>query len=254
MLTLKKQPEVKTTAVVIPASSSGFQPPPVAPSTNKVNTQGAALPDKKNRQSGVYNQSVAAGQTLPLTCVGTQFYVLFTSAPINIRPSKGSFNSYNTGQGLQLDDENAFTQLELQNNTANAIVVSVFVGFQEFIDKTLILNNVTNPNVAYPTYPTASAAATVNINDLSGQQFTDINGKKWYAISRVAILIFNTDTGTTYLVQLKGANTSNGKAIAAVYPSTAIRLDFSGDYALATGGANVNAIVSEIYNAIPATS
>lgn len=231
-----------------------FIAPPVAGGNNRVNTQGVTLPDKRNRTSNVFNQSVAAGQTLPIPCVGTQFYVLFTSAPINIRPSRGSFNPYNTGQGLQLDEETAFNQIELQNTTANAIVVSVFVGFQDFIDRTLILNNVTNPAVAFPTYPTPNAANVININDLSGTGFTDVNGKKWIAVNRVAILVFNLDTGATYLVQLKGANTSSGKAIAASFPTTGLRLDVTGDYAMATGGGNINAIVSEIYNAIPSTS
>lgn len=153
-----------------------------------------------------------------------------------------------------MDDANAFTQVEFQNPTANAVVVSLFVGWQEFIDRTLIINNVTNPAVVNPTYPTPNTAASIAINDLSGQTFTDINGKKWIAISRVAILVFNTDTAATYLVQLKGAATSSGKAIAAVFPQTAVRLDVTGDYAMATGGGNINAIVSEIYNAIPSTS
>lgn len=231
-----------------------FVPPPVAGGNNRVNTQGVPLPDKRNRTSNTFNQTVAPGQVLPIPCTGTQFYVLFTSAPISIRPSRGTFNAYNTGQGLRLDDETAFNQIELQNTTANTIVVSVFVGYQDFIDQTLIINNVTNPNVVFPTYPTPSIAATININDLSGTQFTDINAKKWYAISRVAILIFNTDSGSTYLVQKSGSAVSNGPAIGAVFPLTAIRLDVSGNYTMATGGGNINVVVSEIYNAIPATS
>lgn len=243
----------------LPTVKSGFAPPPSATTTNRVNTSGAALPDKRNRVSNVYNVTVPAAVNgvpgvLPQVCTGTQFYVLYTSAPINIRPSKGSYNTYNIGQGLQLDNENAFSQVEFQNPTANPVVVSLFVGWQEFIDRTLILNNVTNPAVVYPTYPASGAAATININDLSGTTFTDINGKKWVAISRVAILIFNLDTGATYLVQKAGSAVSNGPAVGVSYPSTAIRLDITGNYTMATGGGNINAIVSEIYNAIPATS
>lgn len=245
---------LKATAVVVPQSNGGFKPPEVAPATNIVNTQGAALPDKKNRTSLFINASIPAGGTLPFAATGTQFYVLVTSAPISIRPSKGSFNSYNVGQGLQLDEVNAFSSIEVKNETANAIAVSIFVGFDSFIDNTLILNNASNPAVAYPTYPTPNAAATININDLSGTSFTDINGKKWIAVNRVAILIFNTDTGSTYLVQKSGSAISNGPAIASVFAQTAVRLDVTGNYTMATGGANINVIVSEIYNAIPSTS
>lgn len=245
---------LQKTAVITPPANSGFTPPPVAPKSNTVNTQGAALPDKKNRTSLFINASIPANSTQTYAAPGTQFYVLAASAAINIRPAKGSFNSYNIGQGLNLDEINAFSALEVQNPTANPIAVSIFVGFDSFIDNTLILNNATNPSVAFPTYPTANAAATININDLSGTGFTDINGKKWIAVNRVAILVFNTDSGATYLIQKSGSAVSNGPAIGAVFPLTAIRLDVSGNYTMATGGGNINVVVSEIYNAIPATS
>ena len=245
---------LRATAVVTPPSNSGFKPPETAPATNVVNTQGAALPTKKNRTSLFINASIPANSVVPFAAQGTQFYVLVTSAAVNIRPSKGSFNTYNVGQGLQLDETNAFASIEVQNTTANAIAVSIFVGFDSFIDNTLILNNASNPAVAYPTYPTPSVAATININDLSGTAFTDVNGKKWIAVNRVAILVFNLDTSASYLIQLKGANTATGKAIASSFPTTGLRLDVTGDYAMATGGGNINAIVSEIYNAIPSTS
>lgn len=245
---------LKTTAVVTPPANSGFTPPVTAPAGNTVNTQGAALPNKKNRTSLFINASIPANSTLPFAAPGTQFYVLVTSAGINIRPSKGSFNSYNVGQGLQLEIENAFSSIEIQNVTANPIAVSVFVGFDSFIDNTLILNNASNPSVVLATYPTPSTAATIAIVDKSGVAFTDINGGKWIAVNRVAILVFNTDSGATYLVQKAGSAVGNGPAIAAVFPLTAIRLDVTGNYSMATGGGNLNVIVSEIYNAIPSTS
>lgn len=245
---------LQKTAVVTPPANSGFTPPPVAPKSNTVNTQGAALPDKKNRTSLFINASIPANSTVPFAAQGTQFYVLVTSAPVNIRPSKGSFNAYNVGQGLQLDEENAFSSIEVQNTTANPIAVSIFVGFDSFIDNTLVLNNASNPAVAFPTYPTPNAAATINITDKAGTAFTDINGGKWIAVNRVAILVFNTDSGATYFIQKSGSAVSNGPAIGAVFPLTAIRLDVTGNYTMATGGGNINVIVSEIYNAIPSTS
>lgn len=248
------RPQPTNTSVAVAPSNTGFVPPATPPGNNRVNTSGAALPDKKNRQSIIQSYTLPAGGTQPIAVVGTQFYILFTSAPILVRPSKGSFNSYNTGQGLALDDENAFASLELKNNTANVIVVSIFVGFQDFIDNTLIVNNVSNPAVAFPTYPVANAAATINIVDKSGGTFTDINGNNWIAINRVAILIFNLDSGATYLIQKSGSAVSNGPAVAAIFPLTAVRLDFSGNYTMATGGGNLNVIVSEIYQAIPQTA
>lgn len=251
---IRPEPVTGVPAVSVAPSNSGFTPPLVSPANNRVNTSGAALPDKKNRQSSVTNFTIPANSTTQVAGTGTQFYLLFTSAPVAIRPAKGSFNTYNTGQGLGLDDQNAFASLEIQNTTANTIVVSLFIGFQEFIDRTLIINNVTQPAVAYPTYPVANAAATVTIADLSGTTFSDINGKKWIAVSRVAILVFNLDSGATYLIQKSGSAVSNGPAIGAVFPLTAVRLDISGNYTMATGGGNINVIVSEIYQALPSTS
>jgi len=73
---------------------------------------------------------------------------------------------------------------------------------------------------------------------------------KWYAVNRVAILIFNPDAGVTLLLQKAGSVVANGPAIGIIYPTTSLRVDASGNYCLQLGGANINAVVSEIYNAV----
>jgi len=154
---------------------------------------------------------------------------------------------------MNLDELNAFTMMEVRNNNSFVVVFELFVGFQGFIDNKLILSNSLYPQIAYPTYPTASAAAAVAINDLSGTKFTDINGGSWYALYRVAIVISNTDSGVTLNLQKAGAATSSGPAIVTIFPLTSIRIDVSGNYSLSIGGGNVNAIVSELYSALAAT-
>jgi hypothetical protein len=215
---------------------------------------GIAPNGTRAKGSQIITNVVAANGTLPLRVSGSQFYMLASSAAVDIRPmaagSVGFFDTIVTGTGKNFNDINAFEQLEVKNNNNFAVVFSLFVGWDDYIDKRLIVASNTNPQVAYPTYPTPNAAAIVDITDLSGQAFTDINGGKWYAINRVAILIFNPDTGVTLLVQKATSIVGNGPAVGIVYPQTSLRLDFSGNYRLNLGGANINAVVTEIYNSV----
>lgn len=186
---------------------------------------------------------------------GNLFYVLSTSAPLTIQPVRagatGSANIFGVAQGSPVND--GFETLSIQNFSLFPIVALIWVGYNSFINDQLTLVNSSYAQVAYPTYsnPALSPAAVVNIPDLSGQPFLDINGKKWGALSRVAILVFNTDSGQTLLLQLATATTGNGNSVGVIYPLTPVRFDFSGNYRINNGGSNINAVVSEIYNAIP---
>lgn len=229
-----------------------FQRPPVVVTNNRVNSQGIVPANTRGRSSLRYANVLPAGKSLQIPANGTQFYFRTATATISARPNGGVFSDYVQGEGLQLDLDNTFSVVEVKNNNSFDVIFELFVGFQGFIDNKLIIANNLYPQVAFPTYPTASAAATVDITDKSGTQFTDVNGNKWYALSRVAIVISNTDSGTTILVQKAGSAVANGPAVAAVFPLTSIRLDISGNYRLNIGGGNINAIVSEIYQAIAA--
>lgn len=229
----------------------------VATGNNRTNSSGLPLASLRARGSQYITNIIPAGTTanpavLPVPAAGTQFYVLFASAPIGIRPSGGIFDTYSQGTGLNLDIENQFNLLEVSNSNPFPIVFQIFVGFDSYIDNRLILANSLTPAVVYPTYSTASSATDIAINDLSGQAFVDINGKKWYAVQRAAILVFNPDTGVTLFVQAKGAATSSGPAVGVVYPQTSLNLPITGDYAISVGGGAINAIVSEIYTALAA--
>src|SRR5882757_170250 len=228
-----------------------FQAPSVDRSNNRTNTQGLPPALTQFRASFRYANIVAAGQTLPVPCSGTQFYLRITTAPIQIKPSGGVFGEFAQGQGMQLAEENAFDMLQVRNLTAQPVVFELFVGFQGFIDNTLIVPLDTNRVVAFPTYPTANAATTVNFVDKSAQAFTDINGNQWYALYREAIYISNVDGGVTYLLQKSGSVVANGPAVIAIFPTTTLRLPYSGNYTLNVGGGNINVIASEGYIAIP---
>jgi len=227
-----------------------FRSPATVKTTNRVNTGTRPQPGPWKGSVRIAN-IVAAGETLPVPCQGTQFYFRTLTAQIKCRPNRGAFSDFNQGEGLNLDEQDSFSLLEIKNEQTFPVVFEIHVGFQGFIDNKLILADTLYPNVVYPTYSTPSSAASVAINDLSGQAFTDINGNQWYALNRIAIIVCNTDTGVTLLLQRASSVVANGPAIAAIQPTFSLNYPASGNYKLHLGGANINAIVSEIYRAIP---
>jgi hypothetical protein len=223
----------------------------VATGSNRLNATDQIIGSPINRTSQKITGVLPAGGVMPINVPGKTFYLSYASNPLLIRPYPGgSFNSYDVGTGIKL--EHGFTRLDIQNPLVIPVLFQVFIGFDEFIDNRVILAQSQFPLVAYPTYPTANAAATITITDRSKQAFNDINGNSWYAVSREAIYLYNIDAGTTYLLQKAGANTSSGPAIGAVYPTTSLRKAVSGNYVIATGGGNINMIVSELYYSIAA--
>lgn len=222
--------------------------PAVAPAP--VNSTGKNIIADSGGTNITYTNIINAGQTLTIPAIGNTFYLAVSSGTLNITPSNGSTNPYQQGTGLRQSNTNTFNQLQVENPGAGPIAFYIVIGFDQFIDKRIYLQNNASPQVAFPTFPTANAATSLAIIDLSGTEFTDINGNKWFAIVRTAILVFNVDTGTTLLLQKAGGSGSS-PAVGAIYPQTSLRFDVSGNYALNNGGGSLNCIVSEIYQAIP---
>ena len=203
----------------------------------------------------IFNLPIPAGKSTQIDHPGEMAYLVLTTAPVQMRArSKTGIQTYSTfvqGQGFRDGD---FSSVEILNPNSFDVVVSVWVGENNFVDNTLIVNNQQVSQVANPTYPDPGGAPAMNvdIDDLSGNPFTDINGNKWLSLYRVMILISNLDSGVVLLVQ-KSGGTGSSPAILAVQPLTDRAIPVSGDYTMNNGGANLNCIVSEIYAAIPAT-
>jgi len=235
-----------------------FQPPSSVRTTNRVNTSGQ--PPSKDAWLGAIRVAnivpAAVGSqpgSLQVPAFGTQFYFRVCTATLKAKTKTTAFSEYNQGEGQNFAPDNAFDLIELRNENTYPVVFELCISFAGFIDNKLILATGTDFRVAYPTYDTANSAASVAINDLSGSQFDDINGNSWYALWRECILVFNAAAGVTLLLQEAGSVVANGPAVGIIYPVTSIRFDFGGNYTLNTGGGNIDAIVSEIYHAIPAT-
>jgi hypothetical protein len=189
---------------------------------------------------------------------GTRFYVLAASSPLTIRTVRGGSSSaanvFGIAQGAPVKD--GFDGIIVSNPNPFPVVGLVWVGFDDFVNNQLTLVSSSYQQIAYPTQPSASfAGPIIQIPDLTGQTFTDVNGNKYGAVQRVAILVFNTSTGVT--LSLQKAQSSPGSATAnavgLIGPGLPVRFDFGGNYSISIGGAAVPAIVSEIYNAFPTT-
>jgi len=218
-----------------------------------LNSSGKVLPVQRAQRSAIVPVLIPANSTIPIAAAGTQFYVLQTSAAVNIRVSGGAFNTYYAGTGENYVVEQPFSNLEIQNPYSTNISCLIFVGFSDFIDKRLYLTNSQFPQVVYPTAPVPNVAASIAINDRSGTQITDINGNLYWAVKRFAVVISNFDTGTTYILQKAGGTGGITPGLLGVFPQTNVNLPIDGNYSLATGGGNINCIVSEIYQVIPVT-
>jgi len=241
---------------------NNFPTPQLVPTTKAVIDQSAvatksAAPVSAGNNQAIWNVSIPAGQTFLIPGIGTFYEVIVASGAIAIRCSSNSFTGqYNPIQPGFGQRDLDFTKLEVQNlSKTNAVAVSIIVGTGAFTNRQLIVDTNSTPPVAYPTNPVPLATTRIDIPDLSGTQFSDVNGNAWIAVNRVGILIFNLDTGDTYRLLSYGSTNPTGPAIAAIPPAPLpIQIPVSGNYSIYIGGSTINMIVSEIYNAIPASS
>lgn len=198
--------------------------------------------------------SIAAGATLPFPGKSSYFYFDALSAGLEARVYKNGSpslqNTYAQGTGLNFQP-GTFDTLEIFNPNAFAVVFSVRVGFGNFIDNRSILGGAANLPVANPTYPTPGTTTTINIPDLSGSAFADINGTIWLALNRISLEVTNFATSTDLILQKAGAAVNNGPGVIGILSRTSLLLNLAGNYAISNGGGATNCIVSEIYNAIP---
>ena len=214
----------------------------------------AETPGSSN-DSTIWNFTIPAGETYLLSQDGTSFEFTVQTGPVSVRRRNGKFasqyNEFANGTGVR---NVTFSSLEIKNLSKTApVVCQMVVGSANFINNTLNLINggLGAQQVVNPVYPVAIAAKVIDIPDLSGASFTDINGKKWLAIQRIAIEVFNTDAADVYFLQKFHATSLADGSVGAVQPKTPVRFDFAGDYTIQQA-ANINAIVNEIYSAIPA--
>ena len=190
-----------------------------------------------------------AGSRFEIAQAGNNFYVILATGGVFIQPQGGQKNEYTPGTGLYTP-EAPFPLLQISNESAENIVISVFVGFGQYIDNRLIVADPLVSDVAFPTYPVPNAALEVDVPDRTNTQITDANGTNYLAIARVGIYVTNLDTGVTYFIWNEDGS-AGAVALLGIPPSQCSVYGANGNFKIAPNGAgNVNAIVSEVYKAI----
>lgn len=201
------------------------------------------------RASQVVTTIIPANSSIPLFVAGNEFYLTLATDVVRIKPNKGSESKYTQGTGSR-EVQNPFDQLQLFNDTPNNIIISIFIGFGQYIDNRVILYDPLVKQIVYATYPVANSAATINILDRSGEAIVDINGTNFLALARVGIYVSNIDLASSYSIENL---TGTVGAALVVFPQTDIVFPVSGNYRIHVPASTVNAIVSEVYNAVTPT-
>lgn len=223
-----------------------------ATGSNRTNSSGQAPRNVTLRGSLTYSNVIPAGGTLQIPAAGNEFYVQVTTGTINIQPDNGVSNPYDSGTGLQLDLSNSFSLLQVKNPNAFAVVFQIFVGFDQFIDRRLYLNQNLTPQITIPTVP-LSGSTVILIPDLGGSQQT-VDGVKWNLIQRSNLLVGNADSGATYILQRKTAPVTTAPFPGfPIYPLTSFNIASTGDFSMSAGGGAMLAYVFETYSALRAT-
>lgn len=221
---------------------------PRAAVASRGNRPGVVPQVGENRSSQIITTIIPANGVTPVDQAGTTFYLPLATGTVYIKPSSGSQNQYTQGTGERAM-QNPFTRLEIQNKNPFNVIISIFVGFGDYIDNRAILYNPLVSNIVYPTYPVPNAAGNILIPDLSGGAFIDLNGNNFLALSRVAVYISNLDTGLTYTL----TDTAATKSVLAVPPGTDIVFPVNGNLRIHVPSGVVNALVSEVYSSVTPT-
>jgi hypothetical protein len=235
-----------------------ISPYPVATNSNRTSSQGIAPTFQRYKTSQIVRVLLSVGQTLPVPVAGDRFYVVASSYAVQIRPGNMAENLFYPGTGLKLDPQNAFDILHLRNSHAsNAVYLELFVGFDEYDDRRLTFPSVQFSQVFLPVYdyihPALSGGATANlvVPDRSGQVVTQLDGTKFYALSRQLLILFNDSASVNHLLSYFSAGPGFNYCGVA-YPKTSLQLPVTGALRVLTqDGSNLAAYISEVYNCLP---
>lgn len=199
------------------------------------------------RSSQTITTIIPAGGSTIISQAGQEFYLVLATGPVLIKPNNGSFNQYVQGTGEIANARNLFNNLQVKNpNTVSSVIISIFVGFGDYIDNRAILFNPLVVNAVYGTYPVTNSLVDILIPDLSQTSITDVNGVSRLALSRETIQVFNLDSGV--VINIK--NMALTKTVAVVQPLFSATLPMSGDFKIHSPSAMLNCIVSEIYSTV----
>jgi hypothetical protein len=244
-----------------PAGTAGSpQATTIAQGSNATNAGGfGSVPSALSeavQTSKIWNVSIPAQSdgvpgTLTISASGTQFYVILASAPVNIRVANGIYNSFSTNNKLML--KKPFNGMEIQNENAFPVALSLFVGWDDFTSYSFTLTNQEEDLATYETSPEPQTSARIVIPDLSGQTFEAADGSTQIAVSRSMIIISNVDASQGLFLQGGLTSSTNNSGVLWIPAGQSLQHLSGGNFCLTINAStSVNAAVSEIYNSIPA--
>jgi hypothetical protein len=185
-----------------------------------------------SRSSIVITVTIPANGVLPYPVYGESFYFLGATAPIEAKTDKTSYKPYRKGTGENFPAELRFTRLEIKNDNAFAVQVTLWAGFGQYID---------NRFEIVDTFTSIQGWVSSQINAGASAIFT--GAPVGSQIQRKAIVVSNIDANNTLVIRDK-----NNNFCCAVFPNTSITLPISGEVRVFNPtGANIQCYVSEVW-------
>jgi hypothetical protein len=230
---------------------------------NAQSSSGAQVQATANQLAGSIAMSIPANSTLPQSIQGSFFYIQAASAAIEVKVGGSDFNVYAPGTGYRMpkipnpsvpgaEIQSSFALMQIRNPNDFPVAFAIFVGFGDFIDNRLILQQgIVFPvmKVTYTGVP--PAVGPIPIDDISGLEFQDQNGVDWLALNRVCFYVDNNSNSSPLLLLDEDSDVTGASAnCGTIFPSTTRTFPVSGDFSLDNGGSTIPACVIEIYNAI----
>ncbi len=202
-----------------------------ADNLNRLNAAGVAIggAGQTPKTSAQFTTTLAAGGVQNVPIAGQIFYVIDTTAQLTIRTSNGGRELYDVGTGKVCDPSETFDWIEVANNNAVPVTLTIFIGFGDYIDNRLnvvryrpaslqpIIDDLTD-SIAATSAASIAANSTVMF---AGTPPAGYAQRRW-------IIISNLDPNSELFLQ-----DSNGHNISAIEPKSSQILFTSGSITVA---------------------
>ncbi len=186
--------------------------------------ESSLLPKGLARNSATMAITIPANSTRSIRQTGIRFYLVETNSDslLYIKTDKTSAEAYTVGTGKVFSEDQWFSTVEVENKTATAIDITIFIGWGDYLDNrtTIVGNRLSSilPVIEPKTYTLAQVSATLGAT--TGVALTGIaTGTQ---LRRKSIQVTNLDPN----LNLQVRDTALSVALT-VFPNTSIILPTS---------------------------